>query len=150
MKTPRRLPEGLLRPLPLPDQNWRHITLDFIVKLPRSNGCDTILTGVDRRSKQARFIATVETMTAADTVNLFFREVVCQHGIPETVVSDRGPQSRDRLVLKLGTSGSKEVCFQGKDKIALCLLRITAKAKTFTRTERIERTVTTTHTMHQH
>ncbi|TPX31507.1 hypothetical protein SeLEV6574_g08532, partial [Synchytrium endobioticum] len=77
--------------------------MDFIVKLPQSviQGVqlpnDSILVVVDRRSKMAHFIPTQETVTAEGTAKLVFNYVICKHGVPETVVSDRGPQFRSRF-----------------------------------------------------
>lgn len=35
----------LLQPLPVPERIWEDISLDFIVGLPKSDGCDTHLGG---------------------------------------------------------------------------------------------------------
>lgn len=37
IKVERRKPAGLLQPLPIPEWNWEHITIDFIVGLPRNS-----------------------------------------------------------------------------------------------------------------
>jgi hypothetical protein len=39
--------QGLLSPLPVPDRRWRHVSIDFIVKLPLSNGYDSIMVVAD-------------------------------------------------------------------------------------------------------
>lgn len=39
---------GLLQPLPVPEQAWAHITMDFVEGLPKSEGKDAIMVIVDR------------------------------------------------------------------------------------------------------
>lgn len=39
---------GLLQPLPILDQAWKHISMDFIEQLPKSAGKDTILVVICR------------------------------------------------------------------------------------------------------
>lgn len=48
---------GLLQPLPVPKGAWEYIMMDSIEKLPKSEGCDTIMVVVDRFSNYARFFA---------------------------------------------------------------------------------------------
>ena len=47
----------LLQPLPLPRQAWTHVTIDFIEKVSKSQGFDTILVVIDRLTKYGQFIA---------------------------------------------------------------------------------------------
>jgi len=42
---------GSLKQLPIPEQLWNSISMDFIEKLPSSSGFDTILVIVDRLTK---------------------------------------------------------------------------------------------------
>lgn len=96
-KSSRQAPSGKLIPLPIPDRNWQNITMDFIVKLPKSKKFDSILVVVDRRSKMAHFIPCNETITAEGTAKLVFNHIVCQHGMPQSIVSDRGPQFKSHF-----------------------------------------------------
>ena len=59
--------------------------------MPPSNYHDAILVVVDRLTKQAIFIATTKSMSAADVATLFLQHVVRLHGVPESMVSDRDP-----------------------------------------------------------
>ena len=91
-KIPRHQPYGLLHPLPTPTGPWKSISLDFITDLPLSKGYDAILTVVDRFTKMAHFLPCVKTFTSQDTTNMVMREVFKHHGLPNDIISDRGPQ----------------------------------------------------------
>ena len=57
VKAEHQRPAGLLQPLPIPEWKWEHITMDFIVGLPRSSrGMDSIWVIVDRLTKSAHFL----------------------------------------------------------------------------------------------
>jgi transposase InsO family protein len=47
---------------------------------------------VDSAGKQANFVETTTTITAAGATNLYLRNVWKLHGLPRKVISDRGPQ----------------------------------------------------------
>ena len=68
------------------------ISVDFIVELPDSAGHNAVMVVVDSVTKQAHFMPTFMTVTAAGTACLFIQHVWKHHGLPRKVVSDRGPQ----------------------------------------------------------
>ncbi|XP_061111878.1 desmoglein-2-like protein [Conger conger] len=90
-------PSGLLRPLPIPRRPWSHIALDFIMELPPSEGKTVILVVVDRFSKAAHFVALPKLPSAVETARLVIDHVFKIHGLPQDVVSDRGPQFASRF-----------------------------------------------------
>ncbi|KAL0192360.1 hypothetical protein M9458_010656 [Cirrhinus mrigala] len=96
-KTPRRLPAGLLQPLPVPQRPWSHLAVDFVTDLPPSNGYTTILSVVDRFSKGCRFIPLPKLPTAMETAEHLCNWVFRLYGLPEDILSDRGPQFTSRL-----------------------------------------------------
>ena len=91
-KIQRRLPSGELQPLPIPDERWDAISVDFISELPESGGYDSIMVAVDSAGKRSHFVETVTTVTAAGAANLYLRNIWKLHGLPRKVVSNRGPQ----------------------------------------------------------
>lgn len=90
IKTPRHKPYGLLQPLEIPSRPWSSISMDFIVKLPTSHGCDSIWVVCDRLTRAAHFIPCVETLRAPELAWLFLDRIFKYHGLPESIISDRG------------------------------------------------------------
>ena len=95
-KAPRDKYNGKLNPLPIPKRNWEDITLDFVVGLPRcSDRYNAILMVIDRLSKERHYIPcdTENDGTSAEaTAKMLIQHVWKLHGLPLTIVSDRGPQ----------------------------------------------------------
>lgn len=90
-KIPAHLPYGLLQPLPIPENVWEDVSLDFIVGLPSFQNNTTILVVVDRLSKAAHFGMLPTNFTAVRVAELFAKMVSCVHGMPKSMVSDRDP-----------------------------------------------------------
>jgi len=86
-----RLPSGELQPLPIPEEHWDVISMDFILKLLESGGYDSIMIAINSIGKHSHFVETLTTVTAG-AVNLYLRNIWKLHGLPQKVVSDRGPQ----------------------------------------------------------
>ncbi|GJP50204.1 hypothetical protein CLOM_g9349 [Closterium sp. NIES-68] len=94
MKSSKQKKAGLLQPLPVPEQPWQVVSLDFITELPpTSSGHDAILVVIDKFSKMGHFIPTHTTARTEETAQLFVRHIISQHGIPTTLISDRDPSS---------------------------------------------------------
>ncbi|KAI1676227.1 reverse transcriptase [Pyrenophora tritici-repentis] len=88
----REAKQGVLKPLPIPERAWQDVSMDFITHLPESQEYDAILVVVDRLTKIKHFIACHGTCDAEEVSRLFTKHVWKLHGLPQTIVSDRGPQ----------------------------------------------------------
>ena len=86
MRAPR-----YLQPLPIPVWKWEDISLDFIVGLPHtSTGFDSIWVIVDRLTKSTHFLLVDTRYTARKYAEIYFDQIVTLHGVPLTIISDRG------------------------------------------------------------
>ena len=89
---------GLLQSLSIPGWKWEEISMDFIVGLPTTKkGCDSIWVIVDRLTKSAYFIPVKSTYHPHNYAEIYFQQVVRLHGVPKSIVSDRGPQFTARF-----------------------------------------------------
>nr|GEU81382.1 hypothetical protein [Tanacetum cinerariifolium] len=76
----------------IPISKWERITMDFITKLPRTpSGYDSIWVIVDRLTIYAHFISMNEKLMERLT-QLYLKEIVCRHGVPVSIISDRDPR----------------------------------------------------------
>ena len=96
-KARRHKPYGELKSLPIPPFPWSAISMDFIEQLPPSKGYDAILVIVDRLTKMAAFIPTYTSITAEGLAELFTTHIFSRHGIPESIVCDRGSEFTSRF-----------------------------------------------------
>jgi len=94
-------PAGKLMPNSIPEKPWTHISADFITKLPLAQGYDSILVVVDQLTKMVHFIPTMEKTSAEGLVRLFRDNVWKLHGLPESIILDRGPQFAAGLMREL-------------------------------------------------
>ena len=65
--------------------------MDFVVGLPRSrDGYDSIWVIMDRLTKSAHFLPVKATYFVAKLAKLYVKYIVCLHGVPASIVFDRG------------------------------------------------------------
>jgi hypothetical protein len=84
---------GPLQSLPIPTWKWEDISMDFIVGLPRTaKGYDAIWVIIDRLTKIAHFLPVKVKYPVITYAELYIARILSLHGVPKTIVSDRGPQ----------------------------------------------------------
>jgi transposase InsO family protein len=67
--------------------------MDFIVSLPQtSQKHDSIWVIIDRLTKTAHFLLVHTTYTAKKYAEVYLDQIICLHGVPKTIISDRGAQ----------------------------------------------------------
>ena len=102
VKAEHQKPSGKLQPLPIPEWKWERITMDFVVGLPRSrDGYDSIWVIVDRLTKSAHFLPVKATYSVTKLAKLYVKNIVCLHGVPISIVSDRDSVFTSRFWQKL-------------------------------------------------
>jgi len=77
VKYEHQRPGGLLQQMTIPEWKWEHITMDFVVGLPRTLGkFDAVWVIVDRLTKSAHFISVVTTYTSERLAQIYIQEIV--------------------------------------------------------------------------
>ncbi|GJS31961.1 putative reverse transcriptase domain-containing protein [Tanacetum coccineum] len=69
---------------------WERIIMDFVNGLPRTpSGYDTIWVIVERLTKSAHFLPIKKKDSMEKLTRLYLKEIVCRHGVPISIISDR-------------------------------------------------------------
>ena len=68
---------------------WTDIAKDFLTELPTVSGKSTLLEVVDRFFKMLRLIPLGEETDTESIARAFFDYVICIHGLPCTIISNR-------------------------------------------------------------
>ncbi|GJU31939.1 putative reverse transcriptase domain-containing protein [Tanacetum coccineum] len=90
VKAEHQKPSGLLQQPEIPEWKWEKITMDLVVKLPRSSsGYDAIWVIVDRLTKSAHFLPIREDYKTEKLARIYINEIVTKHGVPVSIISDR-------------------------------------------------------------
>jgi len=67
--------------------------MDFIVGLPNtSQKHDSIWVIIDRLTKTAHFLLVQTSYTARKYAEIYLDQIIRLHGVPKTIISDRGSQ----------------------------------------------------------
>ena len=94
-KAVRHKPYGDLQSLPVPTHRWKDLSMDFVTGLPistdwKGDSYDSILVIVDRLTKMVHYEPVKVTINAPGLAEVILDVVVRHHGLPDSIVSDRG------------------------------------------------------------
>jgi hypothetical protein len=79
--------------LSIPEWKWDDISMDFIVcLLLTAHKLDSIWVIVDRLSKSLHFIPINTKYRVEKYAEIYIVGVLCLHGVPKTIISDRESQ----------------------------------------------------------
>ncbi|XP_070040761.1 uncharacterized protein [Nicotiana tomentosiformis] len=93
VKYEHQRPGGLLQQMTIPEWKSERITMDFVVGLPQTlRRFDAVWVIVDRLTKSAHFIPMMTTYTSERLAQIYIQEIVRLHGIPISIILDRGPR----------------------------------------------------------
>ncbi|CAM8947461.1 unnamed protein product [Rhodiola kirilowii] len=72
--------------------------MDFVRGLPRTRkGHDSIWVIVDRLTKASHFISVKTSYSSEQYARIYINEIVRLHGVPVSIISDRGTQFTSRF-----------------------------------------------------
>jgi len=94
-------PVGKLMPISIPSVPWKSVGADFITHLPESQGHNAILVVNCRFTKRVHFIAAHDETSTIGLATLYRDNVWKHHGLPDEIISDRGPQFASALMKEL-------------------------------------------------
>lgn len=83
---------GYLKPLPIPARPYQHLTMDFTELPMDEEGHDFAFVVMDRLSKKSLSIPCNKEIDAKGMAQIFVTYWVRNWGMPDSIVSDRGPQ----------------------------------------------------------
>ena len=83
----------MMQEFSIPTWKWEEINIDFMNGLPSSRRHhDSIWVIVDKLTKSANFLPVHTSYTTEDYARLYIQELVRLHGVPLSIISDRGTQ----------------------------------------------------------
>ena len=94
-KAVRHIPYGDLQFLPIPTHWWKDLSMDFVTGLPistnwKGESYDSILIIIDQLTKMVHYKPVKVTIDALGLAEIILDVVVCHHGLPDSIVSDKG------------------------------------------------------------
>lgn len=99
-----------IQPLEIPEWKWNNISMDFVSGLPRMrHNYGVIWVIVDQLTKSSYFIPINMKYKLEKLIELYIKEVFKLHGVPLSIVFDRGPHFTSRFWVCLQKSFGNEV-----------------------------------------
>jgi transposase InsO family protein len=89
---PSSASQAPLHSLPVPQDCWQSVSMDYVFGFPKINHKTGVLVFVDRFSKMVHLTAVSENITSQQTAQIFMESVFKLHGMPREIVSDRDPR----------------------------------------------------------
>ena len=89
---------GELHPLKIPKEPWKKISINIIGPLSKSNRKDAIVIIVDRFTKMIHLKATTTNVSSEEIAKIYWDKIWKLHGVPRTILSNRGPQFTSRFM----------------------------------------------------
>nr|GEV24809.1 putative reverse transcriptase domain-containing protein [Tanacetum cinerariifolium] len=90
VKAEHQRPSRLLVQPAIPVWKWDNITMDFVIKFPKSSqGLDTIWVIVDQLTKSDHFLPIRENDPMDKLARLYLNRIVTIHGTPVSIICDR-------------------------------------------------------------
>ena len=90
VKYQRKSPAGLLQRLPVLEQKWQSVSMDFIIELLFTiRGHTGIVVFVDQLTKMVRLALLRTDFSASDVADLLISQVFKHHGLPTELVTHR-------------------------------------------------------------
>ena len=77
--------------------------MDFIEQLPPSSNYSAILIIVNRLTKQALFLPTMDNIMSEEVAQLYFKNVFSRHRVPAQITSDQGTEFISHSFRSLGS-----------------------------------------------
>jgi len=114
-KVPKRKPYGLMQKMKFPRGVFQKIQIDVMGPLGRSaRSKKYVITAIDYLSKWMESRAVAEA-TAETLASFFIEQIICRHGVPKEVNTDRGSiftcEMTDQITKKLGVNHLHSTAF---------------------------------------
>ena len=77
---------------------WQEISINIIGPLPKLKNKNAIMVIVDQFTKMIGLKATMTTALSEDIAKIYWDDIWKLHGVPQKVLSDRGPQFASRFM----------------------------------------------------